>query len=249
MICLRNTRSKKKVEQEPRNLKKIIAEIEQQFNKIISIDIVKRTIKSSDYIWKRIRKSLKTKRDEDQFRQSQEELKEWQEMADRKEVDLYYFDESGFSLNPVISYAWQKKGTTIEIPSQMSAQLNVLAFMNKENHLESFVFTGSITSDIVIECFNLFASSLQRKTIVVLDNAPIHTSDEFDDNIDFWEQQGLFLYFLPPYSPELNAIEILWQRIKYLWLPFSAYLSFSHLSSSLDEILSNFGSKYKISFT
>ncbi|MBK7992365.1 MAG: hypothetical protein IPK14_02805 [Blastocatellia bacterium] len=49
--------------------------------------------------------------------------------------------------------------------------------MNKENHLESFVFTGSITSDIVIECFNLFASSLQRKTIVVLDNAPIHTSD------------------------------------------------------------------------
>lgn len=169
-------------------------------------------------------------------------------MAERKEVDLYYFDESGFSLNPVISYAWQKKGTTIELPAAHSAQLNVLGFLSKENRLESFIFTGSITSDIVVECFNLFAKSLQRKTILVLDNAPIHTSYEFDDSIDFWEQNGLFLYYLPPYCPELNLIEILWQRIKYFWLPFSAYLSFSHLSSSLEEILANFGSKYHITF-
>jgi hypothetical protein len=72
---------------------------------------VKRIIKASDYIWKRVRKSLKNKRDEEKFRKSQEELEEWQKMAERKEVDLYYYDESGFSLNPVISYAWQKKGT------------------------------------------------------------------------------------------------------------------------------------------
>jgi transposase len=54
---------------------------------------------------------------------------------------------------------------------------------------------------------------------------------------------------LPPYCPELNAIEILWQRIKYFWLPFFAYLSFAHLSSCLEEILVNFGSKYQITFS
>lgn len=140
-------------------------------------------------------------------------------------------------------------GTTIELPSVTSIRLNVLGFLSRNNNLESFVFTGTITSDIVIECFNLFANSLQRKTIVVLDNAPIHTSDEFDERIDFWEEKGLFLYYLPPYCPELNLIEILWQRIKYFWLPFSAYLSFAHLSSCLEEILVNFGSKYQITFT
>jgi transposase len=210
---------------------------------------VKRIIKASEYIWKRVRKSLKNKRDEEKFRKSQEELEEWEKMAERKEVDLYYYDESGFSLNPVISYAWQKKGTIIELPAVTSLRLNVLGFLSKNNHLESFVFTGTITSDIVVECFNIFANSLQRTTIVVLDNAPIHTSDEFDDRIDFWEEKGLFLYYLPPYCPELNAIEILWHRIKYFWLPFSAYLSFAHLSSCLEEILVNFGSKYQITFS
>jgi transposase len=32
----------------------------------------------------------------------------------------------------------------------------------------------------------------------------------------------LIIKYLPPYSPELNLIEILWRRIKYTWLPFSS---------------------------
>jgi len=39
------------------------------------------------------------------------------------------------------------------------------------------------------------------------------------------------LHWLPPYSPELNLIEILWRKIKYQWLPLRAYLSFNHLQS------------------
>jgi transposase len=169
-------------------------------------------------------------------------------MEENGEIDLYYMDESGFSLNPVTSYAWQPKGSTIEVPTASSVRLNVLGLLRRDNKLESYIFPGTITSDVVIECLNLFSSSLQKKTLVVLDNATIHTSDDFDDCIDFWQQRGLFLYYLPTYSPELNLIEILWRFIKYFWLPFSAYLSFSHLSSSLDFILSNFGSKYLISF-
>ena len=240
---------KKKVIAEPRNIKKVVAEVEQEYQKSISIDIVKRIMQEAGYIWKRIRRSLKSKRDEDKFNTSYQELKEWQEMASRQEIDLYYYDEAGFSLNPVISYAWQLKGTTIEIPATTSIQINALGFLSRDSRLEVFTFTGSITSDIVVECFNLFANSLQRKTLIVIDNAPIHTSQEFDNWIETWEQKGLFLYFLPPYCPELNLIEIFWQRIKYSWLPFSAYLSFANLQACLDEILSNFGSKYQISFT
>lgn len=44
-----------------------------------------------------------------------------------------------------------------------------------------------------------------------MDNAPIHTSKKFIENIQKWrDNHDLFLFFLPTYSPELNKIEILW---------------------------------------
>ncbi len=38
-----------------------------------------------------------------------------------------------------------------------------------------------------------------------------------------WHRPKLSIYRIPPYSPELNMIEIVWRKIKYEWLPFSAY--------------------------
>ncbi|HIP82463.1 MAG TPA: IS630 family transposase, partial [Desulfocapsa sulfexigens] len=54
---------------------------------------------------------------------------------------------------------------------------------------------------------------------------------------------------IPPYSPELNKIEILWRKIKYEWLNFSAYNSFKPLKDSLNYILSNIGQEYQIIFS
>jgi transposase len=89
---------------------------------------------------------------------------------------------------------------------------------------------------------------MKRPALIVLDNAPIHTSAAFEAHIKGWEEQGLYLLFLLPYCPELNLIEILWRKIKYEWLPFSAYQSFKDLSEALDEVLRGVGSKYRLSF-
>jgi len=56
------------------------------------------------------------------------------------------------------------------------------------------------------------------------------------------------LHFLPPYSPELNLIEILWRKLKYEWLPLDAYQSYGHLKKWLLEILDNVGEKFQITF-
>ena len=45
--------------------------------------------------------------------------------------------------------------------------------------------------------------------IVVLDNAAIHKGEPMRERRRQWGLQGLYLYYLPPYSPELNRIEIL----------------------------------------
>lgn len=94
-----------------------------------------------------------------------------------------------------------------------------------------------------------FSKTIQgRPSLVVIDNASPHTSAKFTSQIETWEARGLFLYFLPPYCPELNLIEILWRMIKYHWLPLKAYANFKSLLENLNHILANVGSEYCLSF-
>ena len=99
-----------------------------------------------------------------------------------------------------------------------------------------------------MHCFDTVSRLIEKETWVVIDNAPTHTSEEFDDQLDEWERHGLHVFFLPPYCPELNLIELLWRKIKYEWLPVSAYESYKAFVQALDEVLSQVGSKYQITF-
>lgn len=164
---------------------------------------------------------------------------------------MFYFDQSGFSLMPVVPYAWQRRGQTRAIPSAPSPRLNVLGLLSPTHQSYFQTVTGTVTSATVIAVLDAFAAQTaqaKKLRLVVLDNAPIHTSGAFQARISDWFRQGVALHWLPPYSPELNLIEILWRKIKYQWLPLTAYLSFHHLKAELRKILDQFGSKYKITF-
>ncbi len=69
----------------------------------------------------------------------------------------------------------------------------------------------------------MFSQQIKKPTTLVIDNASTHTSHEFNDILKGWKGKGLTIYRIPPYSPELNIIEMVWRKIKYEWLPFSAY--------------------------
>ena len=239
------------VKKTPRSLKKVLSEIKKFYGIDISRKSLKRLCKSSGMSWKRLRKSLKNKRDDEQFYAKLEEIKNWIELADSGELDFYYFDESGFTLEPCIPYAWQAKNETLELPRSRSKRLNVLGFMEYQcNYFEPYVVEGSVNSDVVIACIDDFSTKIRGKTILVIDNAPTHTSKAFLSNVKKWKEKGLIILNIPPYSPELNKIEILWRKIKYEWLDFSAYQSFQSLKDSLDHILANIGikKKYTIDF-
>jgi hypothetical protein len=194
------------------------------------------------------KKTLKFSRDEEAYEKSRWELEDLQEKADEGLIDLYYCDAAGFCLDPSICYAWQIKGSNIELPKAHSKRINVFGFLNVDNDFQSLMFDGTLDSHVIIGCIDWFCKSITKKTVLVIDNAPTHISDDFQDCIEQWEKQGLVLYFLPDYSPELNLIEILWRKIKYEWMPFSAYDSISDLKEALIDILAGIGSKYHISF-
>lgn len=163
--------------------------------------------------------------------------------------DLYYFDASGFCLQPCIPYAWQPIGETLALPQSSHKQrLNVLGLLKRDNTLVPYLVDGSVDTSAVVACLDQFSEQLDKRTYVLIDNAPVHRSKAFIRQIPKWVKKGLIIKYLPPYSPELNLIEILWRFMKYHWLPFSAYESFQHLYEAVEEILRQFGTIYTIDF-
>lgn len=189
------------------------------------------------------------KTDEDEKEFARQDLAELTAKADEELIDLVYFDQAGFNLYAKVVYAWQKKGERIVIPVSKSKSNNVLGFMwHRCQRFESFVFEGTTDANVVIECFEMIVQSMERETVIVLDNAPIHRSEEFEEKIEEWAERGLKVYFLPTYCPSLNKIEILWQKIKYEWLSWEAYSSYQKLCEELDKVLAQVGSLYRITF-
>lgn len=241
------------IKEEPRSINQVIAKINDKFGVQISKDTIRRLCKKAGLAWKRVRKSLKSKRDPKEFEATRKQIESLVEQELKGQIDLYFFDESGFTLVPYVPYAWQLIGEQIEIPSSHSKRLNVLGFLKKDGQFQSFVFEGSVNTSVVVACFDEFANLIDqdKTTFVIVDNAPTHTSAEFEEKIEQWKDKGLVVKFLSSYSPELNLIEILWRKIKYEWMPFSAYECYAKLKEALFDILKNIGKEedYVINFS
>jgi transposase len=132
--------------------------------------------------------------------------------------------------------------------SSRFGQLNVLGFLNLAGMLTSLTIADTIDTEVVVACFEAFSKQISRLTVVVIDNASVHTSKRFAECAAQWEERGLFLYYLPPHCPELNLIEILWRMIKYCSLPLSAYRDFPSLVEKVQEISVQVSPRYTIDF-
>lgn len=167
-------------------------------------------------------------------------------------IDVYFVDESGFSLTPNVSYAWQPIGEQWGIPSAKTKVMNVLSFLNvRSSHLVTYPLplNAYMNSKVFIQCMDDFSDKITRNTAIIIDRAPWHTSWEVLGKIEAWENKGLYVFFLPSYSPHLNLIETLWRKIKHEWLKINDYQSKNTLKKKLVEIFSYYGSQYNIEFS
>ena len=220
-----------------------------QLGKTVSEWSLRRVFRGEGLSYKRIRKSNKHLRYESEYEFFREELRLLQQEEDSGAIDLYYFDEMGVNLQAVVPYGWQEKGKNPAfMPATASQNLTTLAFMNRKNSLYPFTCQGAATTEIVTACFEEFAKTLTKKTVVILDNAPIHRSKYFEEKRKGWQQRGLYIQFIPPYCPQLNLIEVLWKHIKYHWLEPNDFLSKNTLEQAVENILTSFGDKYRITF-
>lgn len=192
---------------------------------------------------------MKNKELEEVYLHKREILGELETLAENGSIDLYYADESRVSLDPCIPYGWQFPDEEVFMPTAKGNGLNCFALLSRTN--QCLVKTGEQTfsGQFVLEQFETLSFNLRKLTVVVLDNARIHTSQIIKERIKIWQRRGLYIFYLPRYSPHLNIVETLWRKLKYEWLSPIDYQSKEHLFYQINLALKAVGNSLFIRFS
>lgn len=192
---------------------------------------------------------MKNKENEIVYEHKVKVLGELEDLSEQGAIALYYGDESKVSLTPCIPYGWQFPAEEVFMPTQKGEGLNCFALLNRNNECLIKTTTSNINSQFIFERLEELSTKLEKLTVVVLDNARIHHSQIIKERKKFWQARGLYLFYLPRYSPHLNIVEILWRKLKYEWLSPSDYLDKENLFYQIRLALISVGQDLFIKFS
>lgn len=161
-----------------------------------------------------------------------------------------FLDEAAFGVTPPLRRAWTPPHTTHAVTATAhGGRCTVIGALEPQSgRLQHTVVTGAAHGEAIVAFLDrLAAEAPGHLRCVVLDNASIHTCQAVQAREPLWLAQGLWLRFLPPYSPELNPIEILWKHAKPFWRRFVRWEP-ARLNEEVDGLLQRYGTDFQISF-
>lgn len=164
-----------------------------------------------------------------------------EKQAQQQQIDLYYGDATKVSERAYVPYGWQFDEETVSIPSCRGYALNCFGLVNRANEFFYQLTEQNITAQMVLDFLADFAEKIDRPSVVVLDNASSNTAKKIKNRLAFWAEKGLYIFYLPPYSPQLNIIERLWKELKEGWLKPADYQSASTLKDAMKRICEAIG--------
>lgn len=170
-------------------------------------------------------------------------------LAQQGHIDLLYGDESRVSSEGYVPYGWQFKDESVCVLAQRGYHLNCFGLVSRASQCHWATTTATITAQFVADQLETLSLGLFRETVVVLDCARIHTGRLVNSRLATWQARGLFVLYLPPYSPHLNLAETLWRKLKTEWLRPDDYLERDGLFYAVNRCLSNVGKELRINFS
>ncbi len=162
---------------------------------------------------------------------------------------LSYLDECGFAPTLPTGCSWTLPGERklVEYEAPQGRRVNAMAAYrpyDRSPRLE--VFTAERTWD----AYDLlgFLGALpgsKAPRVVVLDNAGLHTGHVVRAARAGLARRGIYLYFLPAYSPELNEIEPVFRQVKYQEMPQRSYTTRLGLREAVAAAFSGYGRRLR----
>jgi len=220
---------------------------------------VRRILEQKKYVYIWTKYSLESKRDPEKRKAFKEKLSEYLriEKESPERLQVWFWDESGFSLRVIRRKSWGKKGTRKNVRGdRRKGRVNVMGalrysdkkrfveFLNKGNSNNFYEVLKIFMSELIaewVEAGNQADDFVEKgpKIVIILDNASFHKKQEYLDKIET-EMPNLHLEFLPEYSPDYNLIELVWHSTKE-YIANRLFKSIEELESLLHQLLNEGG--------
>jgi transposase len=199
--------------------------------------------------YKRVRKRCNGKPDAALYAHKRWCLQEFERLSEQGLIDLFYADETHVSSQGYVPYAWQFPGEDLHIPVSKGYKVNIFGLINRQSRCHWTSTTANINSAFVIDYLEQLSLEITKETVVVADNASVHRSKALRECMALWQTRGLFIVFLPPYSPHLNCAETLWRKLKKEWLRPEDYAHKESLFAAVERCMAAVGGELTINFS
>jgi transposase len=156
------------------------------------------------------------------YQQNPEAVEKWineeypkiQRLAKQKKAEIYFGDEAGVRSDHHAGTTWGIKGRT-PVVSSTGARfgMNLISAVSPKGSMRFMVVEGRVGAKEVIEFMKRLLVGARRPIFLILDGHPAHKAKLVKKFIDSTNGK-LSLFFLPPYSPERNPDEYLWNDVK-----------------------------------
>ena len=136
---------------------------------------------------------------------------------------MFYLDESGCRLESSLDYGYAQIGQQKSITQNKNRgrRINIMGVWEDKQTFDYALKVGTYKAKNYVQFMDAQAERAIKRlfdtgkyTIIVQDNASIHRANIAKKRVEIWEKQGLILFSLPPYSPEMNLIEVQWLHLK-----------------------------------
>jgi transposase len=151
---------------------------------------------------------------EDVQRWLNEEYPQIRALAKKEKAIIFFGDEAGVRSDHHAGTTWAPKGRT-PVVSTTGARfgLNLISAVSAQGEFRFMVTKGRVGARVFIDFLRRLIYNAQRPIFLIVDGYPSHKAKLVDKFLDSHKGK-LRLFFLPPYSPELNPDERVWNDLK-----------------------------------
>lgn len=216
---------------------------------------VRKILKRKKYVYLWSKYSLEDKQNPLKRSEFKQKLTQYLELAKIKQelLQIWFWDESGFSLRVLRRKTWGKKGKRKKITGQRRrGRVNVmgglrlsdkkrLCYFIKRGNAETFYEQLKQLKEFVLKEWvdqGNRAEDFQSdgpKIVIILDNASYHKRKDIIADIET-DLPNIILEFLPAYSPDFNLIELVWHSCKE-YVAHRLFQSVNELEEVLNKLL------------
>jgi transposase len=209
------------------------------------------------YLWAKY--SLEDKQDPEKRKLFKEKLSEYLRITKTtpERLQVWFWDESGFSLRVIRRKTWGRKGHRKKVPGQRRrGRVNIMGglryhdkqrinFVIKKGNADVFYEQLKLVNDFIMQEWIEQGNRIEdfkessAKIVIILDNASFHKRQDILEKIES-EMPNIILEFLPPYSPDYNLIELVWHSAKE-YIAHRLFESVEQLEELLNKLLNQGG--------